>query len=270
MMNKKFYGIFIAVICIFLLSGFTFIDGLSYKIQSAIARMTTPPDYEIMVKLKESPDKKITPQILEQTINILDLRLTGLGFQHKIKSIASDKLDIQLFIEDKSKEKNLTNAFLPELSLSFHLVHQDNEKLVQEMNSKNFSPPDGFISVSVYNKEEILFIKAVPEMVDDVIEAKAFVDKVYLSPVIAVRFGAEGTKTFAVITQNNIGRKLAIMLGETIYSAPVIQTSINGGKAIITGLFSIKEAKNLAILLNSGDLTLPVPIEIVKQNFISK
>lgn len=80
------------------------------------------------------------------------------------------------------------------------------------------------------------------------------------SPEITIEFNAEGSKLFEEITQNNIGKVLAIYLDGQIISAPVIQSAISGGQAQITGQFSPKEAKELVGRLNSG--ALPVPINL--------
>ncbi len=80
------------------------------------------------------------------------------------------------------------------------------------------------------------------------------------SPEITIEFDAEGSKIFEKITQENIGKVLAIYLDGQIISAPVIQSAISGGQAQITGNFSPKEAKELVGRLNSG--ALPVPINL--------
>jgi preprotein translocase subunit SecD len=80
------------------------------------------------------------------------------------------------------------------------------------------------------------------------------------TPVVQVTFNGDGTKLFADITAGNIGRELAIFLDGALISAPVIQTSIPDGKAIISGNFTAQQAKDLATNLNLG--ALPVPITL--------
>ncbi|MCD8494896.1 MAG: protein translocase subunit SecD [Candidatus Pacebacteria bacterium] len=80
------------------------------------------------------------------------------------------------------------------------------------------------------------------------------------APIVALTFDREGADLFAEITRNNVGRVLAIFLDGEIISAPVIQTAITGGEAIITGTFDLDEAKALVGRLNAG--ALPVPIEL--------
>lgn len=86
-------------------------------------------------------------------------------------------------------------------------------------------------------------------------------------PEVAIQFNQEGAKLFKEITERNLQKPVAIKLDEDIISAPTVQTVIPEGKGVITGKFTIKEAKNLAIALNSG--ALPVPLKLVGQRNIS-
>ncbi len=81
--------------------------------------------------------------------------------------------------------------------------------------------------------------------------------------VVRLEFNNEGTKLFSDITSKNIGKRLAIFLDSQIISAPVIQSAITDGTAIISGNFTPQEAKDLATRLNSG--ALPVPIKLISQ-----
>jgi preprotein translocase subunit SecD len=86
------------------------------------------------------------------------------------------------------------------------------------------------------------------------------------SPSIGLEFTPEGGTKFAKITRENTGRQLAIFLDGRPLTAPVIQQEISDGKAVITGKFTIDEAKRLTIQLNAG--ALPVPIKIVEQRTV--
>jgi len=77
-------------------------------------------------------------------------------------------------------------------------------------------------------------------------------------PYISLTFTRTGARKFANCTGDNIGRRLAIVLDNTVYSAPVIQDRIPDGKAMITGQFTEQEAKSLAILLNNESLSAPI------------
>lgn len=86
------------------------------------------------------------------------------------------------------------------------------------------------------------------------------------SPSVGLTFSSDGAKKFAEITKRNIGRPLAIFLDNHVVTAPKVETAITDGKAVITGNYTLDEAKRLVIQLNAG--ALPVPIKIVEQRNI--
>jgi protein-export membrane protein SecD len=87
------------------------------------------------------------------------------------------------------------------------------------------------------------------------------------NPQVALRFDDEGSKLFADLTRDNIGKQIAILIDGQIVSAPTVQSEIANGQAVITGNFTQKEAKELVSRLNEG--ALPVPITLVGQQSVS-
>jgi preprotein translocase subunit SecD len=85
-------------------------------------------------------------------------------------------------------------------------------------------------------------------------------------PYVQIEFNSAGETHFAQVSGDNVGKRLAIILDNSVYSAPVIQTKITGGSAIITGNFSEEEAKNLAIVLRSG--ALPATMTVLEERTV--
>lgn len=85
-------------------------------------------------------------------------------------------------------------------------------------------------------------------------------------PMILMQFNDEGSDIFEEITSRSIGKVVAIYIDGILLSAPVVQSAISGGKAQITGEFTVQEAKELARNLNAG--ALPVPIELISQQSV--
>lgn len=83
------------------------------------------------------------------------------------------------------------------------------------------------------------------------------------SPEISLVFNNEGKALFQKITEKNLQKRVAIFLDGQLLSAPTVQAVIKDGKAVITGNFTLDEAKQLATNLNSG--ALPVPIKLLSQ-----
>lgn len=108
---------------------------------------------------------------------------------------------------------------------------------------------------------EMYSVKAEPEMTGDVLtEAIATFDPQNNSPMVLMDMNADGAERWARITGNNIDKKIAIVLDGRVYSAPVVQNKISGGRSQITGSSSIDEARLLAIVLKAGALKAPVQI----------
>jgi preprotein translocase subunit SecD len=83
---------------------------------------------------------------------------------------------------------------------------------------------------------------------------------------VSIEFTATGTRIFGEVTEQNVGRRLAIILDGTLYSAPRINERIPGGRAVITGQFTVDEARDLAIVLRAG--ALPAPVTILEERTV--
>lgn len=92
-------------------------------------------------------------------------------------------------------------------------------------------------------------------------DAKVNIDSRFSEPYVSISFNAAGAKRFEEVTGANVKKRLAIILDNTIYSAPVIQEKITGGNAQITGRFSMEDAKDLSIVLRAG--ALPAPMKML-------
>ena len=87
-----------------------------------------------------------------------------------------------------------------------------------------------------------------------------------MEPQVALEFDVEGAKIFEELTSRNIDKRVAIYIDNVLISAPVVREAISGGKAQISGKFSVNEAKELVRNLNAG--ALPVPIKLISQNIV--
>jgi preprotein translocase subunit SecD len=83
---------------------------------------------------------------------------------------------------------------------------------------------------------------------------------------VAIEFNAVGTRIFGEVTEQNVGKQLAIVLDGNLYSAPRINERIPGGRAVITGQFTVEEARDLAIVLRAG--ALPAPVVILEERTV--
>ncbi len=96
--------------------------------------------------------------------------------------------------------------------------------------------------------------------------AQVAIEHQFNNPYVSLEFDSQGSRLFERISEANVKKRLAIVLDGVVYSAPVIQEKISGGKASITGSFSMDEARDLAIVLRAG--ALPAPVKILEQRTV--
>ena len=91
-------------------------------------------------------------------------------------------------------------------------------------------------------------------------------DQTAYQPLVSLQFNSEGAEIFEQLTSENIGKPLAIYIDGMPISMPIVQNRISGGKAQISGSFTMDEVKTLARNLNAG--ALPVPITLISQQSV--
>ncbi len=88
----------------------------------------------------------------------------------------------------------------------------------------------------------------------------------YGHPAVGMTMNTDGSRRWAQLTKQNVGRSIAIVLDNYVYSAPNVMNEITGGRSQITGNFTPEEAKDLANVLNSGKM--PAPAHIVQEDIV--
>ena len=101
---------------------------------------------------------------------------------------------------------------------------------------------------------------------DVITDARADFSQTSAYANVSMTMNAEGSKTWARMTKDNIGKSIAIALDGYIYSFPTVNTEITGGSSQITGNFTVEEAKDLANTLKSGKM--PAPARLVQENIV--
>lgn len=88
----------------------------------------------------------------------------------------------------------------------------------------------------------------------------------FSKPAVSMTMNTEGSRKWAVMTKQNIGKSIAIVLDGYVYSAPNVNSEITGGRSQISGNFTPEQAKDLANVLKSGKM--PAPAHIVQEDII--
>jgi preprotein translocase subunit SecD len=202
----------------------------------------------------------IRSNAMDQALETIRNRIDQLGVRETTVAKEGDnEILVQLpGIQDPERAKELIGKTAV---LEFKLVDDSNN--VQDA-LKNGPPPGDEIlyGTSERGGREPYLVETPVLMTGDVVtDARVRPGARLEGPYVAVELDARGASIFDAMTSENVGRRLAIVLDNTVYSAPVIKERIPGGHVQITGRFSMDEAHDLAIVLRSGALPAPVEIE---------
>jgi len=102
---------------------------------------------------------------------------------------------------------------------------------------------------------------------DTIKDAFVSYDQMTSLPKISLEFNSEGKNSFGKVTENNVNRRMAIILDDTLYSAPNINEPIYSGRAEISGSFTVTEARRLVNVLKAG--ALPGRVKIVEERTVA-
>ncbi len=117
------------------------------------------------------------------------------------------------------------------------------------------------IAIKVSNREGVAALTG-----DVIVDAREEFGDHKATAEVTMAMNSEGAKKWARLTKNNIGQQIAIVLDNYVYSYPVVQTEISGGRSSITGNFTIAEAKDLANILKSGKM--PASARIIQEEIV--
>jgi len=209
---------------------------------------------------------------IEQSLETIRNRIDQFGVAEPIIQRQGDReILIQLpGIQDPQRAKDLIGRTAV---LQFKLVREGANP--EEYRDSKKLPPPGTQILWDAKKDEFgnrrrgspYVVESRTLMTGDVLtEARVRPGELPNSRIVSLDFNARGARLFEEITGANVQRRLAIILDDTIYSAPVIREKIGGGRAIIEGNFTADEAKDLAIVLRAG--ALPAPVTVAEERTV--
>ena len=223
--------------------------------QTALLEFQLLEPSEDRTRLIQRIDQVLAPQEEEEEEEE-DLLLSSTPESAPLSSLLSlAGEDLTVSGRDLQRVKNLLNA--PEAQ---ELIPADVEFLFS-------SKPAGAEGNEFYF---LYLVRKKPEMTGHMIQ-DAFVSigqvvEYMGQPIVNFSTTDEGVRLFSRITGSHIGERMAIVLDESVYSAPVIQNKISEGRGIITGSGTQEEAKDLSIVLRAG--ALPAEVEIIEDRTV--
>ncbi|MCM8818480.1 MAG: protein translocase subunit SecD [Candidatus Omnitrophica bacterium] len=222
------------------------------------------------IEKEKNIDEKAASDLTERALEIIRNRIDALGITEPvIQKEGTDRIVVDLpGVQEPEKAIELIGKTA---LLEFKLVVED-ENLYKKALSGDI--PEGYELLylkekderGIYRETQPLLLKSQPELTGKyIVDAYVGYDRTGF-PDVNLVLDKEGAKIFEEVTGKNIGRRLAIVLDGVIKSAPQIRERIPEGKAVITGKFTMEEARELAIVLRSG--ALPAKLNIIYQEVV--
>jgi preprotein translocase subunit SecD len=190
-----------------------------------------------------------------------DLRDNGV----KVADVQPDGPDrIRVLLPGVTDPERVVAAIARKARIAFRLVDLSMEAAQAQQGSP---PPGSEVLHDFKTKAPYLVVKDVAIDGDDISEAApGFAGPQSQQPIVSFRFNARGTRRFAHVTADNIGRPFAIVIDDQVVSVPVIREPITGGSGQISGNFTLEDANRIAMQLRSG--TLPGRLTVVDQQVL--
>jgi preprotein translocase subunit SecD len=235
------------------------------------------PGNELVYHLREGEVTRIKDSATTQALETIRNRIDQFGVAEPlIQRQGPRQIVIQLpGVKDSKRAKELIGKTA---LLEFKLLDEDNPLSrtlplsITALNEETFMAEYGS---KVPEGDELMFERVVDKTTGEVRKRPYLIKKrtimtgdvltdarvsigQFNEPYVGIRMNSTGAQVFEQITAANIKKRLAIILDNNIYSAPVIQDRIAGGNAQITGSFTTQEANDLAIVLRAGALPAPV------------
>lgn len=200
--------------------------------------------------------------LVEDAIGMIEQRLKDADI--KLASVQPDGTDrIRIFIPGMMEPERVTAVFAQKVKVGFRLV---DGSMTAEQAQAGTPPAGSEVLLGFKDKRPYLVARDSVLDGDDISYAAPSLATGTKEPVASFRFNGRGTRRFAHVTEENIGKPFAIVLDDKVISAPVIREPITGGSGQISGNFTLEEANSVAMLLRAG--SLPGHLALVEQQVV--
>lgn len=210
----------------------------------------------IEIRYDKNAINKAKYKLLQQSIEIVRKRIDETGTKEPIiQAQGRDRILVQ--VPGMESPDELKKVLGKTAKMTFHFV---NTSIISDD-----TLPNNILKMKEMNGDYTYYIEKQVILNGDVLQ-DANATYVEGKPAVGFKMNSLGSKKFADITKNNIGRFLAIVLDNEVITAPRINTPITGGSGVITGNFTTEEANQTALLLRAG--ALPAPLSIIEERVV--
>ncbi len=227
-----------------------------------LAAQTDPThQYVLQIDPERIPENADIEGLNEATRDVLVRRIGGLDITIH-KTVLTHTGRFVLDVSGDNSSEMIKSAIGVTGEISFRLVEQDvpYDDLMQ-----GIAPPGSEVLPS---RDGVpVAVRRLGRLRGDLItDARAGLDPNSNQPVVNIQFDDEGTRKFASMSRDNVGRPIAIVLDGEVLTTPIVNEPILGGALQISGQFTWEEAEQLAIALQTG--ALPAPVTLVEERVL--
>jgi SecD/SecF fusion protein len=219
------------------------------------------PDGRIAVALTPEGITQRMSSLVAQSIEVIRSRIDELGTtEPTIQRQGDTRVMVQVpGFGDSTRLKNIVSQTA---RLTFHMVYPG---LTASQAEAQGLPAGTMILPSQDGTPELLY-EDVALGGESLVDAQPSYDSQRGIPVVSFKFDTRGAISFGEITSANVGKRFAIVLDNTVITAPVIQQPITGGSGQISGSFTTASANDLAVLLRAG--ALPASLNVIEERTV--
>jgi len=218
-------------------------------------------DMKFSIQMTEEEVERTKANAISQAVDTIRNRLNEFGLaEPTVAKQGEDKILVEVpGIKTQADEQRIRELIARAAHLQLMAVDEDRQARVATMN-ENEARSFGDVILPDVNTNERYLLKQIPVLDGSMLtDAKVGFDQ-NNQPVINFSLNGQGAKIFGDFTAKSVGKRMAVVLDNKVYSAPNIRERIGGGHVQISGNFKIEEAADLAIALRSGALLAPVYI----------
>src|SRR5574341_1071173 len=221
----------------------------------AMLRSGEVKDQTLALDLRSGEAERIQKAAVSQALETIRNRIDQFGVTEPLIQMQGERQILIQLPGEKDPQRAL-NVIGKTALLEFKLLDEENSVGAQLPEQVLPGPEEALVSKRPY------LVKERAVMPGESLQDALVTIGEFNEPQVSITFDGAGAVQFERITSENVRKRLAIVLDDSVYSAPVIQERIGGGRAQISGAFTMDEANDLAIVLRAG--ALPAPVHVIQ------
>nr|WP_295885840.1 protein translocase subunit SecD [uncultured Devosia sp.] len=218
-------------------------------------------DGKLTVTLTPEGVEQRMSALVAQSIEVIRKRVDELGTtEPSIQRQGTNRVLVQ--VPGFGDSQRLKDIISRTARLTFHMVYPG----MTAAQAQSQGLPAGTMILPTQDGGSELLYEDIALGGESLVDAQPSYDQQRAMPVVSFKFDTRGAITFGQITGANVGQRFAIVLDNTVITAPVIQQPITGGSGQISGNFTTSTANDLAVLLRAG--ALPASLDVVEERTV--